>query len=577
MPHDKLFASSPACLLSTFRINMNLHSSSNMKTPPANNANRSAIRALWSRARSLMREVKHVWEVLRRSILESRLISRRVKNTKLSGPPVEGTVVFNAVRTFPTSDLELYLAHLCAWKGMTVYVLFDDGVLEHWDSNQIHAQKYASPYRAQWFTRWAAEIRRRLVCRAYRTGDLRTLKYSEMVRRCAVDDEPVDSDLGFAASSTKRFYETGSSDIDGEHKSYYQSCLRNCAVSRAIARYVVEVIKPDLFVTSHGIYSVWGPAFTAVREAGIPALVPNHDSTSMGGFRVVDEIQQRMSVCSDWRDFQRGLRNDNEAAMEGAKVLENRFSYQIADVQEYYPDGPERQSKFLENLPDGKVIFGMFPNVVWDGDVPERNIILDNVLEWCASTIETIRATPHHLCIRFHPSEATRMKGSMRLQDLLREKIPDLAEINNLTLIPSSEPIDTYWFAAKYIDVGLIYDGTLSLEMTYMGIPVVACTNGLFTLDEVVFKPKTLDDYRNFLRNPDSIMREFSQDGALRKKKAAEYFHWLFNESVFKFTPMVSHHNIRMDYAIVEPDAALSPDQQRVWDRLNSAMRKEVR
>ena len=547
-----------------------------MKTPPANHANRPTIRSLLRRARSLMREVKHVWTVLRRSIFEFRLISQRVNNTKLSGPPVEGVVVFNTVRAFQASDLELYLAHLCAWKGMTVYVLFDDGVLEHWDSNQVRDDKYASPYRARWFARWAAEIRRRLVCRAYRTGDLRTLKYSEMVRCCPVDDEPVDSDFGFAASSTKRFYETGSSDITGEHKSYYQSCLRNCAVSRAVARYVVEVIQPDLYVTSHGIYSVWGPAFKAVREAGIPALVPNCDSTSMGGFRIIDEIQQRMSVCSDWQVFQRGLPNDGVAAQEGAKVFENRFSYKVTDVREYYPEGPEKQSKFLANLPEDKVIFGMFPNVVWDGDVPERNIIFDNVLEWCATTIETIRATPHHLCIRFHPSETTRMKGSMRLQDLLREKIPDLAAISNLTLIPSSEPIDTYWLAEKHIDVGLIYDGTLSLELTYMGIPVIACTNGLFTIDDVVFKPKTLADYRDFLRNPDSIMRGFRQDGELHKKKAAEYFHWLFNESVFKFTPMVSHHNIRMDYAIVEPDAALSPDQQRIWNRMHSAMRKQV-
>lgn len=73
---------------------------------------------------------------------------------------------------------------------------------------------------------------------------------------------------------------------------------------------------------------------------------------------------------------------------------------------------------------------------------------------------------------------------------------------------------------------------------------------GLFTLDEVVFKPKTLDDYRNYLKNPESLIRRLRQGGSLRKKRASEYFHWLFNESVFKFTPMASHHKIWMDLTV---------------------------
>jgi hypothetical protein len=287
---------------------------------------------------------------------------------------------------------------------------------------------------------------------------------------------------------------------------------------------------------------------------------------------LTDEYVQRLSESSDWREFSDSASHFVNVYEEGRGLLEDRFGGRSGDLEEYYPDGLKKSKTVVGNLPEGKIIFGMFPNVVWDGDIPERNILFEGVVQWCIATIEILRKTPHHLCIRFHPSEATRMAGTRRLEDILKVKIPDLAEIENLTLISSSEKVDSYKLARNHINVGLIYDGTLCLEMTCLDIPVIAATNGLFTLDGIAYKPKTLANYQECLRNPEKTLERFDQERDARKARAYKFAYWLFKESPMTFTPLIAPHRVRMDYTVGGTSAALSPDQQAVITRLRKAM-----
>jgi hypothetical protein len=216
----------------------------------------------------------------------------------------------------------------------------------------------------------------------------------------------------------------------------------------------------------------------------------------------------------------------------------------------------------------------MFPNVIWDGDIPERNTIFDNLLDWCAFTVEALRHTPHRLCIRFHPAEDTRLRGSVRLEELLRRRIPDLDRIESLTLIGSSEKLDSYAFARANADVGLVYDGTLCLELTHLGIPVIACTHGVFTLDSVAYKPTSLGMYRDWLLAPDQVLQRFAVEKTERMGCAREYAYWLFKDSLIEFKPIAKPYPVVMDYKLVGPNNALSGDELRIADRLLRAARQ---
>ena len=483
-----------------------------------------------------------------------------------------GVAVVNAGRCTQTTDLELHHAHLLARMGLTVYVLIDDGVLEHWDSSQVHSVKYYSPYRAKWQIRWPAVIRRRLMTWAYRTGDFHVLPYSAMIGR-DTNALPVDSrDESYAISSTKRFFVTGVLDLEGEHAEYYAKTVRNCAVSRAVGEYVRDVLRPNLYLSSHCIYSVWGPAYNVIKEAGIPILEFHVLGNVKESFQLTDQYIQRLSESTDWQEFNRRTVEDVEVAALGKAVLDKRVNHEMYDVKEYYPEGVESADVRPPEQSDGGKVFAMFPNVIWDGDLPERNIMFNNVIEWCTFTVDALRDTRHRLCIRFHPAEDTRHRGSLKLEEILRQRIPDLDRIPNLTIIGSGVKLDTYSFARQHVDVGLIYDGTLCLELTHLGIPVIACTNGLFTLDEVAYKPATCEEYRQWLRSPEIVTDRFAEESETRMACARRYAHWFFDASLFTFEPIKKPYPVVMDYGAAPKDAPLCADQGEVCERLIRAL-----
>lgn len=521
-----------------------------------------------NRLKSFSKHLSYVVDCLIKSSKEAFLISRCKRKVHLRGERMDGIAVINAGRFVSATDIEFYLAHILTLNGLTVYMLFDDGVLEHWDSSQVHKLNYYSPYRAKWFIRYRCIIRKNLMYWAYHCKRLKVLNYSTIMKKIDLNETIDKTDIRYAVSSTKRFFETGLLNVDGIHRDYYQKSLKNCMISKTIANYVLDTLRPDLYLTSHYVYSVWGPAYRRIKEAGIAVLSNHIVGTTIGKFRLTDQNIQTLSQSIDWREFDNNIPLSSEEVRQGEQLINERIGHNAYDLMEYFPDGADEENLERLNIQRNGMTFGMFPNVVWDGDLPERNIVFDNVVDWCTVTIEALRNTPHYLFIRFHPAETTRLKGSKKLEEILREKISNIDDIENLTLIGSDEKIDTYKFAQKNIDIGLIYDGTLSLELTYMGIPVVACTNGLYTLDSIVYKPKTLDDYHAFLREPASVLSKFAREKDERKANACKYAYWLFKESLLEFKPLEKPYPGIINYKLVGKDESMSEDDQRVSERL---------
>jgi len=499
-------------------------------------------------------------------------IYRILKNTVMKNQAIKKIAVINAARSYSVSDIELYFAHLLSLNGLIVYVLFDDGVLEHWDSTQFNNLRYYSPYKAKWNIRLRHTIRKKLVGLAYKNSRIHYLNYSSIVKKVKPDMVIDAKDTSYALSSTKRFFQTGIIDINKEeHSSYYEKSLHNCSVSRAVAKYTLKYIKPDLYITSHGIYSIWGPAYRIIKEKGIPIVLWQVPGTTGGCIRLIDRQDQMLATTNDWKEFNKSNPIAKNLLQIGANLLESRINLEAYDTREYFSDRVNAINDFKKtNINQKGLALAMFPNVVWDGDTPERNIMFDNVIEWCEFTINVIKNTKHRLYIRFHPSEVTRLSGTMKLEDILRQRMPGIDTFANVTLISSDKPLDTYKFARSEIDVGLIYDGTLCLELTYMGIPVIACTNGNFTLDEVVFKPDNKNKYGEWLMKPSGILNKFEQEKDKRYNMALKYSYWLFSASLYNFKPLLNPYPAKINYKIAAKEGTISSDSGRISERFLS-------
>lgn len=518
-----------------------------------------------ARLASIFREFCFICGGLMQGVKEARLVRRLLKKSPRNLPKASGVAVINSARSFPIHDVELYFGNLLSRCGMTVYVLFDDGVLEHWDSAQANRMKYFTPYRARWPISLRHRARWALVSHAYRRKGMRLIRYSKIKQELSQDDR----DEAIARSSTKRFFQSGFINVEGVHQDYYEKSLRNCAIARNIAREVITQWNPDLFVTSHAIYSTWAPCYQEMVDAKVPVAVWQTIGTEPGRIRISDRRNGMLSVTEDWLGFDKSVAISDKIRKEGTRLLEDRIGHKAQDTREYFGNRV-RQGEIGDNIKKeaDRFCFGMFPNVVWDGDIPERNLFFENVVEWCEFTIRTIRGTNHQLIVRFHPAEVTRLAGSVQLENLIRAKIPDLDSIPNVRVIPSSEPVDSYELAKQLIDVGLIYDGHLCLELTSMGIPVVACTNGNFTPDSVVLKPIDIQQFAQWLQNPLEITSIFSAEERDRVDQACKFAYWEFGESLLSFNPIEKPYPPKINYDLEDMKHAISHNESAIAKRL---------
>jgi hypothetical protein len=521
-----------------------------------------------SRCRAFLREIRSVIRGLVRSVHEAALVTRRLRNTRTEGDAVSGTAVINSGWSRSVVDIELYLAHLLALKGLTVYVLYDDGVLDYWDGIDFQRMKYYSPYKARWCVRARHVLRKHLLWLAYKSSSMHCIDYSTMVRQFPPAANVSDDDIPYALGSTKRFFQTGVIDTEGEHRAFHKKSLRNCAVSHAVGQYVLNRLKPDLYITSHGIYSIWGPAYRIIKKAEIPTVIWQTAPTAAGFIRLIDRQDSVLASTQDWLDFDAETPADSELLARGHALLDARISHRTQDTREYFGGRLDTTSSGRIVVTSAGTSFGMFPNVVWDGDTQERNLFFDNVVHWCEFSINAIRDTEHHLYIRFHPSEVTRLKGTVKLQDIIRKIVPDVDALSNVTLIDSEEGLDTYMFARNHVDVGLVYDGTLCVELTHMGIPVIACTNGNFTPESIVYVPDSQEHYRDWIQNPAKVIERFEKEKDERFDASAKYACWLFRDSMLEFGPLDGPYPAKIDYGLVKAKEPLSRDQQRIYNRL---------
>ena len=435
-------------------------------------------------------------------------------------------------------DIEYYLAALLARAGAAVTFVVDDGVFQHLESLQ-HApgRSIARTALNPWYTpkgRAQLAVLRTLNRLAYGPLDVRFLPVSRIAPRdydgpppARLETEPYAKD---AVSSTKRFFQVGLLDIARpELRRYFDLSLMNAHTSWRVGRHVAEELRPDLVISSHGIYSTWGPSYDELRRQGTPVLIYGIHPYVPQSVQLSEEVLQLTDVD---RDLQAALRRPLTAAeRETAEaIIASRASHRAHDTRVYYRDAGAFGTALPADLP--RPVFGIFPSVVWDGDIEERNRLFAGMYEWLRQTIRYFIAHPaQSLVIRFHPSESTLETTSVPLQRLVAEEFPDLARHRNIHVIPSDAIVDSYALLRNQLDIALVYDGVLGLEAPLLGRPTVLAGRGRFSGIDVCVEPATIEAYLEVLGRGAALAAEWN--GAERREHALKALHWLMVEGAY--------------------------------------------
>ena len=141
----------------------------------------------------------------------------------------------------------------------------------------------------------------------------------------------------------------------------------------------------------------------------------------------------------------------------------------------------------------------MFPNVPWDSSLTEANNAFSSVYDWVDTTINYFKEhKEHHLIIKIHPAEST-VDFSF---GTIKEYIDDNHILtDNITILDTDTKISAYSLFNN-IDVGLVYNGTVGLEMSVRGIPVIMAGVGRYSNCGFTTNISTKKEYLKAISNP---------------------------------------------------------------------------
>ncbi|MBL8100374.1 MAG: hypothetical protein JNK81_14415 [Anaerolineales bacterium] len=210
-----------------------------------------------------------------------------------------------------------------------------------------------------------------------------------------------------------------------------------------------------------------------------------------------------------------------------AKRFQGDFS--MAGIK-FWADMKGLDESFLQKANGFKQIVPVFTNVIFDTSQPHANTVFEDMFDWLDLVLEVIKEHPETLfVIRAHPDE-------LRVRKASRETVAGWVEAKNVTslqnviFIPSNETLSSYELILKSKFV-MIYNSTIGLEASIMGMPVLCAGKARFTQYPTVFFPQTIDEVRKKIK--EFLLAEKIEVPAEFKRNARRFLYYqLFRTSL---------------------------------------------
>jgi hypothetical protein len=176
--------------------------------------------------------------------------------------------------------------------------------------------------------------------------------------------------------------------------------------------------------------------------------------------------------------------------------LEKRFQgqFSMAGVR-FWQDMKGLDEAFLQKAANFEQIVPVFTNVIFDTSQPHANTVFPDMFAWLELVVELARAHPRTLfVIRAHPDETRPGKESQEtVQDWV--KAHAVTDLPNVLFVAPKEVFSSYELIQRSKFV-MIYNSTIGLEASILGVPVLCAGKARFTQYPTVFFPQTTADFR---------------------------------------------------------------------------------
>jgi len=343
--------------------------------------------------------------------------------------------------------------------------------------------------------------------------------------------------------------------IDDElTRSLFRNYIRSAYSLALQFEVLVEETKPQTVVVFNGMQYPEATARWVARKHGIRVISHEVGLRPFSAyFTEGDATAYDLEIPTDFQL--------NEAQNQRLdEYLSKRFKgdFHMAGVK-FWPEMSELKPEFLQKAARFKQLVPIFTNVIFDTSQPHANVVFEDMFTWLDSLLDTARAHPDTLfVIRAHPDEARLGKAS-------EESVAEWADargvkrIPNLHFIPPQEYVNSYDLIrmAKFV---LIYNSTIGLEASILGVAVLSAGKARFTASDVVWLPETKAAYQeklDFLLNTGTV-----EVPAHFKLNARRFLYWQLYRSSLGFEDFLKPDGVWAGYVTLKdfPLSALLPE-----------------
>lgn len=278
--------------------------------------------------------------------------------------------------------------------------------------------------------------------------------------------------------------------------------IETILINLDVAYRIYESWKPDIVMGNMNVYTTWDPYFSILEKYGI-----KYSIISMSTFDYNSIVLNRIDIYKNTQRFDKWITTRSAPMLveEEKKQLYNFLDKRFSGNSQIFLDNKlfdeKGNIKDLLKIDTSKRNIFIFTNIYWDVGLSETGNLYKGVIPWVLDTIQMLKDVEGcHLYIKTHPAEVFDSTPSLKgVIQFIRERFPVLP--SNITIIPPEFKIKTYTLF-PYIDLGVVYNGTLGLEMLLKGIPVVITGLAPYGYLRSTSCPDTIECYREQLSNP---------------------------------------------------------------------------
>lgn len=478
-------------------------------------------------------------------ILRARFIFKRIKKEALKSRNAKNgrKIVILTLRALPASSLayfEAVFAYAFLKLGAEVKTLYCGGLLDSCDADTVFFNQKAQ---CRICKKIGEPFREALGLDAIFYKDYITPQEIKEIKE-EVEALPVENLLAYkykgvrvgehAHASSVRYVLFGRLNLKNPKEvAVFRKKLVYAMIAVKVAEGVFLKEKPDLLFLLHGVYSTWGPFVDYFRNKGTDTIVYLNMAARFGHFIFRKNTKFNEVDSMDlWSSFKKNPLKEAEKK-ELDDYLSKRFSGKISDQKLYSNEfNPRSDKQAILNLIREKKYsrrYIMYPSLTWDCAMEGQiSNIFSDIISWIDITVDFFKKHPEYqLIIKSHPAELVWEKTSKTVGQHIADRYSPLP--GNITVLPPDAPVSAYELLVPGV-VGIVYNGTLGLELAVEGIPVmVVADNVHYKQAGAVYDIKTLDEYLGLILNPEKIIF-FAKE---RREMARRYaYFYLFKSTI---------------------------------------------